>query len=214
MKTALIGASGYIGSFILKEALNRGHKVTAIVRHPEKIILKHENLTIQKGDVTDEDQVAKLVAGHDAVITAYNPGWENPDIYNIQVAGYNSIINGIKKSGVKRLLVVGGAGSLETALGTQLVDMPDFPAEFMAGAMAIREVLNTLRKEKVLEWSFLSPSMDLSPGERTGNFRLGADRYLIDETGESRISGEDYAMAMIDELEVPKHIRKRFTVGY
>ena len=126
----------------------------------------------------------------------------------------NSIINGIKKSGVKRLLVVGGAGSLETALGTQLVDMPDFPAEFMAGAMAIREVLNTLRKEKVLEWSFLSPSMDLSPGERTGNFRLGADRYLIDETGESRISGEDYAMAMIDELEVPKHIRKRFTVGY
>ena len=214
MKTVLIGASGYVGSFILKESLNRGHKVTAIVRHPEKITLQHPNLTVQKGDVRDEAEVAKLVAGHNAVISAYNPGWDNADIYNIQVAAYRTIMAGVKKSGVKRLLVVGGAGSLETSPGKQVVDSPDFPAEYKGGALAGRDVLNIFRGEKELEWSFLSPSMLLEPGERTGKFRLGADRVLISETGESEISCEDFAMAMIDELEVPKYLRKRFTVGY
>lgn len=214
MKAALIGAGGYVGSFLLKEALNRGHKVTAILRHPEKISIKHENLTIRKGDVRDPAEVAKLAAGHDAVISAYNPGWENPDIHNEQVAGYDAIISGVKKAGVRRLLIVGGAGSLETASGHQLVDSPEFPGEFKGGALAMRDVLNKIRAEKILEWSFLCPSMNLEPGERTGNFRVGGDRLLIAEDGESRISCEDFAMAMIDELEVPKNVRRRFTVGY
>ncbi len=214
MKIAIIGASGYVGGFILTEALNRGHSVTAIVRNPEKITAPPPNLTVQKGDVSDEDQAAALVAGHDAVISAYNPGWKTADIYNVQIAVYRSIVNGVKKSGVKRLLIVGGAGSLEIASGGQLVDSPDFPDAWKGGALAMRDVLNALRGEKELEWTFLSPSMTLAPGLRTGKFRLGGDYLLIDEKDESKISTEDYAMALVDELENPKHTRKRFTVGY
>lgn len=213
MKLAIIGASGFVGSAILQEALNRANEVTAIVRHPEKV-KSHPNLHSKKGDVNNEDEVARLVAGHDAVISAFNPGWNNPDIYNQQVNGTRSIISGVKKAGVKRLLFVGGAGSLEVKPGVQSVDLPEFPPEYKPGALATREALNMLRKEASLEWSFLSPSADLSPGKRTGKFRLGTDQLLRDENGESRISIEDYAMAMIDEVEMPKHIRRRFTVGY
>ncbi|HSF67405.1 MAG TPA: hypothetical protein VLA67_08240 [Nitrospiraceae bacterium] len=120
----------------------------------------------------------------------------------------------MKKAGVKRSLFVGGAGSLEVKPGVQSVDLPEFPAEYKQGALATRETLNMLREEGSLEWSFLSPSADLSPGKRTGKFRLGMDQLLRDANGESRISFEDYAMAMIDEIEKPQHIRHRFTVGY
>jgi putative NADH-flavin reductase len=213
MKIALIGATGFVGSAILKEALDRGHEVTAIVRYPEKV-KSHPKLRSLKGDAYNEDEVARLVAGHDAVISAFNPGWGHPDIYNQQVKGARSIIDGVKKAGVKRLLFVGGAGSLEVKPGVQSVDLPEFPAEYRQGALATREALNMLRKEGSLEWSFLSPSADLSPGKRTGKFRLGTDQLLRDANGESRISIEDYAMAMIDEVEKPQHIRQRFTVGY
>jgi uncharacterized protein len=197
----------------LKEALGRGHEVAAIVRNPDK--LTHQaKLHTKQGDVYHEDEVARLVSGYDAVISAFNPGWSNPDIYNQQIKGTRAIINGVKKAGVKRLLFVGGAGSLEVKPGVQAVDLPGFPAEYKQGALAMRETLNMLRKEAGLEWSFLSPSAYLSPGRRTGKFRLGTDQLLVDAQGKSRISVEDYAMAMIDEVENPKHIRRRFTVGY
>lgn len=213
MKIALLGVSGFVGSAILKEALGRGHEVTAIVRDPEKL-QPHANLRPQKGDVYTADDVACLVAGHDAVISAFNPGWGNPDIYNLQVKGAQAIIDGVKRAGVKRLLFVGGAGSLEVKPGIQALDLPDFPAEYKQGALATREALNMLRRESDLEWSFLSPSADLSPGPRTGKFRLGKDQMLVDTNGTSRISTEDCAMAMIDEVEHPTHVRQRFTVGY
>ena len=213
MKIALIGATGFVGAAILQESLNRGHEVTAIVRNPEKLPA-HPKLHTQKGDVYIEDEVARFVAGHDAVISAFNPGWSNPDLYNQQVKGTTAIINGVKKAGIKRLLFVGGAGSLEVKPGVQSVDLPGFPAEYKPGSLATREALNMLRQETGLEWSFLSPSADLFPGQRTGTFRLGTDQLLKDANGESRISVQDYAMAMIDEVEKPKHIRRRFTVGY
>jgi putative NADH-flavin reductase len=213
MNIALIGATGFVGAAILQEALNRGHHVTAIMRHPEKL-QAHANLHAQKGDVYNEEEVARFVAGHDAVISAFNPGWSNPDIYNEQVKGTRAIINGVKQAGVTRLLVVGGAGSLEVRPGVQSVDLPGFPAEYKQGALATREALAMLRKETALEWSFLSPSADVFPGQRTGKFRLGTDQLLKDASGESRISVQDYAMAMIDELENRNHIRQRFTVGY
>ena len=213
MKIALIGATGFVGSAILKEALNRGHDVTAIVRHPEKV-QPQANLQPQKGDVYHEEEVARLVAGHNAVISAFNPGWSNPDIYNQQVKGTRAIINGVKRAGVKRLLFVGGAGSLEVKPGIQSVVTSEFPKDWKQGALATREALNMLRHESGLEWSFLSPSANLSPGQRTGKFRLGTDQMLKDAKGESRISTQDYAIAMINEVEHPKHIRQRFTVGY
>ena len=213
MKIALIGATGFVGSAILKEALYRAHEVTAIVRNSDTLT-PHEKLRPMKGDVYNEDEVVRLVAGHDAVISAFNPGWNNPDIYNQQVKGARSIINGVKEAGVKRLLFVGGAGSLEVKPGVQSVDLPGFPPEYKQGALATREALNLLRKEPSLDWSFLSPSADLFPGQRTGKFRLGTDQLLADAQGKSRISVEDYATAMIDEVEKPKHIRQRFTVGY
>ena len=213
MKIALIGATGFVGAAILQEALNRGHEVTAIARNPEKLDA-HPKLHVQKGDVYSEDEVARCVTGHDAVISAFNPGWSNPDIYDQQVKGTRAIIHGVKKAGIKRLLFVGGAGSLEVKPGVQSVDLPGFPAEYKQGSLATREALNMLRQETDLEWSFLSPSADLFPGQRTGQFRLGTDQLLKDANGKSRISVQDYAMAMIDEVEQSKHIRRRFTVGY
>jgi putative NADH-flavin reductase len=213
MKIAVIGATGFVGSAIVQEALERGHEVTAIVRNPDKLT-PHVNLHPKQGDVYNEGEVVRLVAGHDAVISAFNPGWTNPDIYSQQIKGTQTIIDGVKKAGVKRLLFVGGAGSLEVKPGVQSVDLPEFPAEYKQGALATREALNLLRKEPNLDWSFLSPSADLFPGQRTGKFRLGTDQLLADSQGKSRISVEDYAMAMIDEVEKPKHICRRFTVGY
>jgi len=213
MKIALIGATGFVGSAILKEALSRGHEVTGIVRNPEKI-KPHPKLHPKKGDVYNAEEVARLVSGHDAVISAFNPGWSNPDIYNQQVKGTEAIIKGVKQAGVKRVLWVGGAGGLEIKPGVQSVDTPEFPKDWKQGSLATREALNLLRKESGLDWSYLSPSADLAPGQRTGKFRLGTDQMLKDANGESRISVEDYAMAMIDEVEMPKHIRRRFTVGY
>ena len=213
MKIALIGATGFVGSAILKEALDRGHEVTAIVRHPAKL-QPHSKLRPQKGDVYNSDEVAQLVAGHDAVISAFNPGWTKPDIYNQQVKGTEAIIKGVKQAGVTRVLWVGGAGGLEVKPGGQSVDTPEFPKDWKQGSLATREALNLLRKEPSLDWSFLAPSADLSPGQRTGKFRLGKDQLLTDANGKSHISTQDYAVAMLDEVERPAHIRQRFTVGY
>ncbi|RCR70575.1 NAD(P)-dependent oxidoreductase [Larkinella punicea] len=214
MKIALIGATGFVGSALLKEALHRGYDVTAIVRHPEKNTVENPQLTAVKGDVLNEAEVAGLVAGHDAVVSAYNAGWQNPNLYNEYLAGSHAIQNGTKKAGVKRLLVVGGAGSLEIAPGVQLIDTPQFPAEWKPGALAARDYLNTLKKEEDLDWTFISPAILLEPGERTGQFRLGTNQPVFDENGVSKISVEDLAVALLDELDKPAHVRQRFTVGY
>jgi putative NADH-flavin reductase len=212
MKIAIIGASGFIGSSIRDEALARGHQVTAIVRHPEKITVQNARLIVVKADIL-KDKVDKLVKGHDAVISAYSSGRSSPDIYHEHIKGAKAIISGVKKSGIKRLLVVGGAASLEVAPGVQLIDTMS-PEQVTDGMLATRETLYMLRKEKELKWTFLSPPASIAPGERTGHYRVGKDQLLKNEKGESKISTQDYAVAMLDELEHPQHIRERFTVAY
>ena len=214
MKIALIGATGYVGSQLLNEALDRRHEVTAIVRRTERLPAR-PGLTAQQCDIMDTDTLAGFLAGHDAVIAAYNPDRETPgDVYARMVAGGRSIIDATKASGVKRLLVVGGAGSLEVAPGQQVIDQPGFPEEWKAGAGGTRQFLYLLKEEPDLDWTFLSPAAMLEPGERTGAFRLGGDQLLVDAEGQCRISTQDYAVAMIDELEEPQHIRQRFCVAY
>ncbi|UFH57035.1 NAD(P)-dependent oxidoreductase [Spirosoma sp. KNUC1025] len=214
MKLAIIGASGFVGSALLAEALQRGHTVTAIVRHPEKITVTDPNLTVKQGDAQDANMVAQLVAGHDAVLSAYNAGWTNPHLYKDFLNGCKAIEKGTELAGVKRFLVVGGAGSLEIAPGVQLVDTPQFPADWKAGATSARDYLNVLRQNTTLDWTFLSPAIMLEPGERTGTFRIGTEQPVFDEKGESKISVNDLAVAILNEIEHPQFIQKRFTVGY
>ncbi len=213
MNIALIGASGFVGSAILNEALLKGHNVEAIVRHPDKVASR-EHLIAKAGDVYNADALAILIRGFDAVISAFNPGWKNPNLYNDQVKGTASIILAIKKAGVKRVLWVGGAGGLLVKPGVRVVDAPDFPEWIKPGSLATINALEQLQNEPELEWSYLSPSAEMKPGKRTGAFRLGTDQLLVDVNGQSRISVEDFAVAMIDELEKPAHIRQRLTVGY
>jgi putative NADH-flavin reductase len=212
MRIAIIGASGFIGSYVRDEALARGHDVTAIVRHPEKITVQNPHLTVVKADIL-KDKVEELVKGHDAVISAYSAGRSGNDIYNEQVEGYKAIIGGVKKSGIKRLLAVGGASTLEVTPGVELIDTMS-PERITQGMLATRQWLHMLRNEKELEWTFLSPAATIAPGERTGHYRLGKDQLVKDKEGESKISTQDYAMAMLDELERPQHVRERFTLGY
>ena len=212
MNIALIGASGFIGSGLLSEALARGHHVTALVGHPEKLTA-HANLRAQKADVMDTQALVTQLRGHDVVISAFS-GHASSEVYETYVRGIRSIINAVKQAAVPRLLVVGGAGSLEVAPGVQVVDTPEFPEQWKATALGAREALNMLRSETNLNWSMLSPSAMIAPGERTGKFRLGNDQLLTDVQGNSHISLQDYALAMIDEVEKPAHINRRFTVGY
>jgi len=203
MKVAVIGASGVRGSKIVDELLARGHDVTGIVRHPEKLPAKPK-LAAKKGDVSDQAGLAQLLTGHDAVVSA------------VRFAGSDAktLIAAVKKASVKRYLVVGGAGSLEVKPGVKLIDTPEFPAAYKQEAAAGGVFLELLKGEKDLEWTFLSPSAMIGDGPRTGKFRLGGDQLLVGTDGKSFISNDDYAIALVDELEKPKHIRKRFTVGY
>jgi uncharacterized protein len=203
MKVALIGASGNIGSQILSELRSRGHEVTAIARNPEKIAAG-PGVKPVRADVGDAEVLASALRGHDAVISSVR--FRNFDPQTLLAA--------VKASGVKRLIMVGGAGSLEASPGVQLVDTPDFPAVAKPEALAGRNALNLLRAEAALDWTFLSPSAVIAPGERTGKFRLGNDAVLIGPDGKSRISIPDYAIALVDEFEHPRHVRQRFTVGY
>lgn len=212
MKIALIGATGFVGSAVLEELLRRQHQVTALARNPGKIAAR-EGLTVVQADAQDAAQVAKAVAGQDAVVNAYNPGWTVPDIHDQFLIGTRAIYAGVKQGGVKRLLVVGGAGSLYVAPGVQLVDTPGFPAEYKAGALAAREALNLIRNESTLDWTFLSPPILLAPGERTGQYRLGTDAPLMNGEAPGGISVADLAVAIADELENPRHVQQRFTVA-
>lgn len=199
---ALIGASGQAGSRLLKELSDRGHTVTAIARNPDKIA-RLKNVTARQGDVFDKDGLAALLKGHDAVISAVHFTASDP----------KALIEAVRASGVKRYLVVGGAGSLEVAPGKRLYDTPTFPAQYKEEAAKGGAFLDLLKSEPELDWTFLSPSAMFVPGERTGTFRLGKDTLLSNANGSS-ISFEDYAVAMVDEIEKPAHSRQRFTVGY
>lgn len=214
-KIVIIGATGYVGSAILKEALGRGHQVKAIVRDPSKLTLIHPHLKVVGGNVTDTDFLSRELAKSDAVISAFNPGWSNPNIYEETLEGYGSILCAVRNSGVHRFLMVGGAGSLLVAPGRQLMDEPDVPKKLLPGIRGMAKVYtDLLLPEKSVDWVFLSPAANMAPGERTGKFRLGKDELIVDESGDSNISVEDFAVAMIDELELEKHHQKRFTLGY
>lgn len=213
MRVALLGATGFVGSALLDELLQRGHTVTSIVRQPETLVAR-ERLVPVAGDVYDAVGLAELLRAHDAVISAFNPGWKDPHLYDDQVRGTASIINAVRQAGITRVLWVGGAGGLEVTPGVRVVDNPDMPAWVRPGSLATMNALEQLRREPQLDWSYLSPSAEMRSGQRTGHFRLGGDRLLTDANGKSEISVQDYAIAMIDELETPAHIRRRFTVGY
>ena len=203
MKIAVIGASGNAGSRIAAELARRGHAITAIARHPEKIAAL-PGITAKRGDVMDQASLAQLLAGHDAAVSSVHFTASDPA----------RLIGAAKESGVGRYLVVGGAGSLEVAPGVQLVATPGFPVAYKAEAEKGGAFLDLLRQEKELNWTFLSPSALFIEGERTTKFRLGTDQLLADANGKSWISFADYAIALADEIEKPAHPRQRFTVGY
>ncbi len=215
MKVVLVGASGFVGKAVLKELLKTGHEVIAFVRDSRNLELQNA-LTITEGDVNNAAEFANAIKGNDAVISAFNAGWTNPNLYEDFLKGSKAIQAGVKKSGVKRLLVVGGAGSLFIN-GKQLVDSPEFPAQYKAGATAARDYLNELKKETELDWVFISPAMEMHPGTsgiRRGKYRTGSDNPVFDQSGRSIISVEDLAVVVVDELEQPKHHRERFTAAY
>ena len=213
----LIGATGFVGSAILNELVNRGHKVTAVVRNAQKLA-NMAGVEAVESDVADVDVIAKLAEGRDAVISAYNPGWMNPDIARLITENYPKILEAAKKSGVKRLLIVGGAGTLFVKPGVRLIDTGTLPEAWLPGVKSLGEFyLNTLMKEQNIDWIFFSPAGNLgnmTTGVRTGKYRLGKDDMLFDEKGESFISVEDYAVAMVDELEQENHHKERFTAAY
>lgn len=214
MKIALIGATGFVGSALLTELLNRDHQVTVLARDPGKLA-PAAGLTVVQADAQDAGQVAQAVKGLDAVVSAYNPGWAEPDLHDQFLKGARAIVAGVKAAGVKRLLVVGGAGSLFVAPGVQLVDTPEFPAEWKQGALAARQALQELQTESSLDWTFVSPSILLEPGPRTGQYRLGSDAPLqAADGGPGRISTADLAVAIVDSLEQGRHLKQRFTAAH
>lgn len=212
MKIALIGASGFIGSALREEALHRGHQVKALVTQPERIAAR-PNLTVEKSDVLDSQALTEQLRGADVVLSAFS-GHAQQDVRGYYVQGFDSILAATQAAGVERLLVVGGAGSLEVAPGKLLIDTPDFPAEYKTSAEGAKAALERLRDQDAQTWTFLSPAAEIFPGEHTGNFRLGSDQLLIDAEGNSLISVQDYAIAMLDEAEEPRHLNQRFCVAY
>lgn len=213
MKVAIIGATGFVGSTILNEISNRNHEITAIARNPKK----DNEVNWVKADVFNCYELADALKGNDVVISAYNSGWTNPNIYDDFISGSKSIQEAVKKSGVKRFITIGGAGSLFVAPGVQAVDTPDFPKEYHAGASAARDYLNIIKEEKDLDWAFFSPAFEMHAGittGRTGNYRLGLENPVFDENNRSILSVEDLAVVIADETENPKHHKVRFTAAY
>lgn len=212
MKIALVGASGFAGSAILDEALSRGHTVTALVRNPSRLTPR-PGLTAHAVDALDAQALATAVTGHDALISAYKPGLDTPNMVEVFAQAADALIAASTQAGVRRVLVVGGAATLEVAPGLKVLDTPEFPEAWKPVARGTARVLDALRASD-LDWTFLSPSAHFEPGPKTGRFRLGKDELLVGSDGRSAISSGDYAVALIDELERPAHVRQRFTVGY
>jgi putative NADH-flavin reductase len=209
MHIALYGATGKSGSRILTELLSRGHSVTAIVRDPAKLA-SGPGLTVVEGDVASAEAIAGKIAGADAVVSAYAPP---PDDTDQLLKVTERFIQAVQQAGVPRLLVVGGAGSLEIAPGVSLIASGHVPAPWLPIATSHAKALDLL-KQSSNNWTYFSPAAFFEPGERTGRFRLGKDALIANEQNDSRISLEDYAIALVDELESPKHERARFTIGY
>ena len=216
MKIVLFGATGNVGRRVAAEALVRGHEVVGVVRDPAAATGSESGAQLVKGDATNVESVAGLAHGADAVVSAISPrpnarGLAAPSL----VDNARAMIAGLRRAGTKRVLFVGGAGSLEIAPGRQIVDQPGFPQEYKAEALEGRAALEVWRTEAGgLDWTFLSPAAEIAPGERTGRYRTTGDQLLSDAAGRSFITFEDYAVAVLDELERPRHVGRRFGVAY
>lgn len=216
MKLVVFGATGNIGQRVVAEALRRGHEVVGVVRDPDAVQSPDNRVRLVKGDATNADSVAKIARGADAVVSAISP---RPNARGLPVpslaANSRALIKGLRTAGVKRILYVGGASSLEVAPGKALADTPDFPEIYREEAREGREALGIWRNEaKGLDWTYLSPAAEIAPGQRTGRYRTTDEQLLVDDKGRSFITLEDYAVAVLDELEGSKHIAKRFGVAY
>lgn len=210
MKVAIIGASGMIGQRLVQEGLRRKYQITAAARDLSKIDQSSGNVQVIHVNVMEPLSIEAAVSGHDVVISAFGPEFGNED----QLAeAARALSEGVKNAGIKRLLIVGGAGSLEVEPGVRLMDTPDFPEELKPLAQAHVEAYEIYRQSD-LEWTYVSPASWIEPGKRTGNFRIGTSRLITDDEGASRISAEDYAAALFDEVEDPQFVQDRFTVAY
>ncbi|HEY4671075.1 MAG TPA: NAD(P)-dependent oxidoreductase [Gemmatimonadaceae bacterium] len=216
MKLVVFGATGNVGQRVAAEALRRGHEVTGVVRDPDAVQSPDPRVRLVKGDATNAESVAQVARGADAVVSAISPrpnarGLPAPSLQE----NARALTKGLRAADVKRVLYVGGASSLEVTPGKALADMPDFPEAYRDEAREGREALDVFRNEaNGLDWSYLSPAAEIAPGKRTGKYRTTDDQLLVDDKGRSFISFEDYAVAVIDELEKPQHVSKRFGVAY
>ncbi|WP_310831160.1 NAD(P)-dependent oxidoreductase [Paenibacillus pedocola] len=210
MDVVVFGASGRIGKAIVQEALKRKHEVTAAVRNPESIELQHERLQIVSANILDPASVAAAVSGHGEIISAFGPGSGQE---NDLLRAAESLLEGMQQAGVARLIIVGGAGSLKTESGEWLMDTPGFPEDFRPLAAAHAHAYEIYRGSE-LDYTYISPPAAIISGRRTGMFRIGLDRLITDEDGKSSISVEDFAVAVVDELEEGNFSRERFTVAY
>lgn len=212
----LIGGTGGMGVFIREELLARGHDVVAIVRRPDAIV-PNERLRVVVADVYDTDRLCSALAGVDVVVSAFNPGWHTSDLYDNYLRGARSIQAATKSAGVERLLVLGGASSLYSADGRQLIESGLPPDPYASGVRAARDYHEEIQAEKDLDWVYLSPPMEcgpIGPDGRTGTYRVGTDHPVVDAAGRNALSRQDLAVAVVDEIERPKYHRARFTVGY
>ena len=215
-KVAVIGATGFVGTQVVKELANRGYFVNALARNTSKIE-ESENVKALAVDVYNTSKLAEILKENDAVISTFNPGWTNPNIFEDFLKGAESIEKAVEESGVKRFITVGGAGSLYIAENLQLIDTPEFPAEIKPGAEAARQYLEMIKKNENLDWTFFSPAIEMhqgTAGVRKGTYRTALENPVFDENGRSVLSVEDVAVALVDELENNQFVKQRFTAAY
>ena len=215
-KVAVIGATGFVGTQVVKELANRGYSVNALARNTSKI-KESENVKAVTADIYNTAELSEILKGNHAVISAFNPGWTNPNIFEDFLKGAESIEKAVEESGVKRFITVGGAGSLYIAENLQLIDTPEFPAEIKPGAEAARQYLEMIKRNEKLDWTFFSPAIEMhqgTAGVRKGIYRTALENPVFDEEGRSVLSVEDVAVALVDELENNQFVRQRFTAAY
>ena len=215
-KIAVIGATGFVGTQVVKELANRGYSVNALARNTSKIE-ESENVKAVTADIYNTAELSEILKGNDAVINAFSPGWTNPNIIEDFLKGATSIEKAVEESGVKRFITVGGAGSLYIAENLQLIDTPEFPAEIKPGAEAARQYLELIKKNENLDWTFFSPAIEMhqgTAGVRKGTYRTALENPVFDENGRSVLSVEDVAVALVDELENNQFVKQRFTAAY
>lgn len=211
MRLLLYGATGTLGQRILAEAVDRGHEVTAAARVPDRI-QEIPGVSLCQGDVLDAEYMARLAQGHDAILSAVGPGHAGDPCFLVEAA--RSLISAAERTGV-RLVVLGGAGSLEAEPGVVLVETSDFAATWLGVELAHRDALALYRASPPgVDWTYVSPAATIELGERTGRYRTGSDQLVVDEQGRSRIAAEDLAVAILAEVEQPHYRRQRFTVAY